>query len=201
MAGRPKEYNRAKIIRIAKDLFWQKGYAATSLTDLTEAMAVSKSTFYTAFASKDALFVICLELYAKEFLHLLTQRLGQKQPVMLALAGYFREIASEGETCSLPKGCMLVSSANEIGAHHPELSPIVKQWMTMVRGAFRNALELAQRKGEIPPNGNASQASIYLLSHMCGLRTMVKCGLPQNDLLAMVENIFTNLPSQLKSPG
>ena len=59
--GRPREFDIEKAIEIATNLFWEKGYEGTSLSDLTKAIGITPPSFYFAFGSKDGLFEKVLE--------------------------------------------------------------------------------------------------------------------------------------------
>ncbi|MDQ2747016.1 MAG: TetR/AcrR family transcriptional regulator [Acidobacteriota bacterium] len=61
--GRPKKYDREKVLKAAMTVFWNQGFAHTSLQDLEKATGVNKSGLYTEFNSKDDIFVSSLEFY------------------------------------------------------------------------------------------------------------------------------------------
>jgi len=197
MAGRPRAYNRNQIIRIATQLFWEKGYAGTSLTDLTTQMKVSKSTFYSAFASKDELYKICLEEYGKGFFREMVQMVSVDLHVLDSIRKFFLKIAKEQAEQPPAKGCMLVKSANEIGTDHPMLSPVIAGLMAVTRSTLRNALDLAKRKNELPASFNTQIGSTYLVMQMCGLRTVVRSGFEKQELESMVDHILIQLRAQL----
>ena len=60
--ARPPEFDRRKTLEAAMKLFWVRGYTATSLPDLLEAMGIARSSFYASFHTKRKLFTECLEL-------------------------------------------------------------------------------------------------------------------------------------------
>jgi len=190
MAGRPKAYDRNAILDIARELFWEKGYAGTSLIDLTQAMKVSKSSFYSAFSSKDELYRICLEAYGKAFVREMIQKVAMKDQVLPALKSYFESIATENAGDTPAKGCLLVNSANEIGLTHPYLSPVVQDCMLLVRNTLKNALDLAVRKAELKADFDTDAGSYHLLTFMNGLRTMVKSGTDPEILKKQVHRLF-----------
>ncbi|MCG8525738.1 MAG: TetR/AcrR family transcriptional regulator [Opitutales bacterium] len=190
MAGRPKAYDRDHILIIARELFWQKGYAGASLLDLTKEMEVSKSTFYNAFESKDELYKICLENYGREFVREMIQKVAVKDWVLPSLRKYFENIATENEGDTPARGCLLVNSANEIGLTHPFLSPVIQDLMQLVCNTLKNALDLAVRKGELKLGFDTERGAIYLLTMMNGLRTMVKSGTDPDILKKQVDLTF-----------
>ena len=68
--GRHREFDIEKAIAIATNLFWEKGYEGTSLSELTKAIGITPPSFYFAFGSKEGLFRKVIErYYMGELLH------------------------------------------------------------------------------------------------------------------------------------
>lgn len=49
MRGRPAVYDNEQILQKAQQVFWTKGFTATSLEDLLKAMEIGSGSFYNAF--------------------------------------------------------------------------------------------------------------------------------------------------------
>ena len=64
--GRPREFDVEEALSAALKVFWRKGYEGASLTDLTEAMGITRPSLYCAFGNKEALFKKALDLYERE---------------------------------------------------------------------------------------------------------------------------------------
>ena len=64
--GRPREFCVDYALAQALRVFWEKGYDGTSLTDLTDAMGITRPSLYAAFGNKEALFRKALDLYERE---------------------------------------------------------------------------------------------------------------------------------------
>ena len=64
--GRPREFCVEDALAAALGVFWRKGYEGASLTDLTEAMGISRPSLYACFGNKEALFRKALDLYERE---------------------------------------------------------------------------------------------------------------------------------------
>ena len=64
--GRPREFCVDHALTQALGVFWSKGYEGASLTDLTEAMGITRPSLYAAFGNKESLFRKALDLYESE---------------------------------------------------------------------------------------------------------------------------------------
>lgn len=105
--GRPPSIDRVAALDAAVLTFWEKGYDGTSLTDLTDAMKLSRPSLYSAFGDKAKLFDAALLRYA--------QTIGsaamvafQAEPDIETAVRTFLRISAEGNTASgLPSGCLI----------------------------------------------------------------------------------------------
>ena len=107
--GRPREFDKDEVLGAALQVFWQKGYEGASLSDLTDAMGITRPSLYAAFGNKEALFLQALDRYEKdklayigEAVDALTARAVAENLLLGAV-----EVATGGES----RGCMGVISS------------------------------------------------------------------------------------------
>jgi AcrR family transcriptional regulator len=74
--GRPREFDADEALTAALRVFWSKGYEGASLSDLTEAMGITRPSLYAAFGNKEALFCKALDLYEREKLAYVSEALA-----------------------------------------------------------------------------------------------------------------------------
>ncbi|TAL98947.1 MAG: TetR/AcrR family transcriptional regulator, partial [Rhodanobacter sp.] len=111
--ARTIEFNPASARDNALVLFWRKGYQATSLADLLEAMAISRSSFYATFVDKRSLFLACLDLFAQRTIGMLAQARAELPPLEALQTFYARNfVGARGNRSRW--GCMLVNTALEM---------------------------------------------------------------------------------------
>src|SRR3546814_6001693 len=112
--GRPREFDVGDALAAALRVFWSKGYEGASLTDLTEAMGITRPSLYAAFGNKEALFRKALDLYEEEKLAYVRGALDAptaKGVVERLLRGALENQCSDCE----PKGCLGVISSIACG--------------------------------------------------------------------------------------
>src|SRR3954467_13358247 len=107
--GRPREFDTEEALTAALKVFWRKGYEGASLTDLTEAMGITRPSLYCAFGNKEALFKKALDLYEREKLSFIDASLAAptgREGIEQFLNNFCDVYASDPETL----GCMGVNS-------------------------------------------------------------------------------------------
>ena len=138
--SRPIEFDRAKALQRAMDLFWRQGFQATSLVDLLAAMSISRSSFYAAFGDKVGLFVECLDLFAQRTIDLLERTRAEMPPVDALQAFFERDFVGARGTRS-QWGCMLVSTVLEMAGVDDDLAARASRHLDLVQRIFRTFLQ------------------------------------------------------------
>lgn len=176
MRGRPIEFNRDNVIDAAMEVFWRQGYEATSLPDLLSAMALSKSSFYQAFGSKQQLFETCLAHFRERQVRRMNAALAVAPSGLEFLQKFLRAVASETRARSCPKGCLIMNTATEFAGRDSSIATLVEQGVSRFAEVFRTAVERAQREGDIAAERDAETLARYIVSTISGLKTMIKAG-------------------------
>jgi len=175
-AGRPLEFDPEQVLEAAMQLFWRKGYEATSLQDLLAAMGLSKSSFYQTFKSKHTLFKACLRHYRQMLGQDLARQMEQAGSGKAFLQNLFHGLAAESCGAGARKGCLLMNTASEFAQSDPKVAAAVAQGIESLRDIFEAAIRQAQQQGEIAADKDARALAIYLVSSMSGIKNMIKAG-------------------------
>lgn len=190
--GRPRQFNADKAIEQATQQFWLGGYTATSLQNLLDSMSISKSSLYQSFGNKETLFISCLDNYQvtfnKELAELLKSSTSGLRFIEQLLESVIQEVNS-----SERKGCLLVNTANELGAKDPIITAVIERGFNAVRMTIKKALEKAILEGEVPENAELDDLSAYLVVGISGLRTMVKAGADYEKLHRVTQILLNSL--------
>ncbi len=122
MMSEQTKFNRDDVIEKAKNLYWEKGYHATSMRNLQEVMDMRPGSLYAAFGNKDNLFKEALNRYADQGAVNLTNGIAQEKTVLAGLKRFVRSVTvcSKG---TAPSGmCMVVKTIAELTQNDsPEL--------------------------------------------------------------------------------
>lgn len=193
--GRPREFDVDEALAAALRVFWTKGYESTSLTDLTEAMGITRPSLYAAFGNKEALFRKALDLYEREKLAYVAEALKaptSRQVVERLLRG---ALATQTSDCE-PKGCMRVMTSVSCG---PEAASIRADLMARRQSSQRALCERllkAKAEGDLPEGTDVDGLCAYLGAILGGMAVQAGSGAPKAQLEALVETALQMWPGR-----
>jgi TetR/AcrR family transcriptional regulator, transcriptional repressor for nem operon len=172
--GRPKQFDPDAAVEQAMQVFWRKGYAATTPQDLVDALGIGKGSLYNAFGSKHVLFEKALLRYRDSQGPVLIEMLEEPGPVKSRLRKALRFLAETDLVDPDRRGCMAVNTAAELAGTDETATELVRRMFDRTEGAFRALIEEGQRAGEIAPDRDAHAIGSLLLNTLVGLRLMAR---------------------------
>ncbi|TAL98091.1 MAG: TetR/AcrR family transcriptional regulator [Rhodanobacter sp.] len=189
--ARTIEFNPASARDNALVLFWRKGYQATSLADLLEAMAISRSSFYATFVDKRSLFLACLDLFAQRTIGMLAQARAELPPLEALQTFYARNfVGARGNRSRW--GCMLVNTALEMADVDDELSARASAYLDAVKAEFEGCLLDARCA-----SAHAAELADLLMLLNEGVRVSSRRNLAPDQITAAIETTFRLIRSDL----
>jgi len=191
--GRPREFDIDRALEAATQQFWAVGYEATSLQDLLKSMGLSKSSLYQTFGNKHELFVRCLDHYQQSMVDKLNVQLNSSDSVKQFIANFLEGVIAEAKNSSRRKGCLLVSTANELSQRDTDIAKAVTDGTGNVAKLFQQAIELGKQKKEISVDTSTEHLVSYLMTAISGLRTMIKAGAETSTLKPVTDLIIKTL--------
>ena len=161
--GRPRDFDVDAALDAAVELFWRRGYEATSVRALADAMGIQLGSFYAAFESKDACFRRALARYLE------TQGLPTK-PSPDAIRTWLTTIVDPKRD---PRGCLLVASAGE----HPALSAESQTFVAKQLAGMQRFFAACLKDRE-----HARDDAAMLVSAVIGIHVMARAGIAPSEL-------------------
>jgi TetR/AcrR family transcriptional repressor of nem operon len=155
-------------------LFWVRGYAATSLDDLTETMGLGRGSLYNEFGDKHSLFLRALDRYNALRLNELTRALERAPSVRAGIAAVLRGMVGVLWCDPQRRGCLLVNSTTELAASDPAVAMRATLAFERTTTVLASALERGVRTGELRPDIDVRATARYLASALNGLRLLAK---------------------------
>lgn len=164
---RKPSYDRDDLINRARDLFWARGWAGTSMKDLEKALKLKPGSFYAAFGSKDALFALAMEKYA-ETSQLRLQKLALEHGPLRALQMLPKRVIENDAAPA--KACMLSKTLLELHAHAHPLAEDANGHLLRMEAQFAALFQKAQDAGEIDASHDVQILARRYQSDLLGLR-------------------------------
>ncbi len=187
LPGRPREFDIEDAVRDAMDVFWTRGYHATSLPDLLAGTGLSRGSLYKAFGDKKALFLKALDTYAEAGLKELGETLAApgsaRHAIRTALGIYVPLSAGDPGR----RGCMVMATAAEMLPHDPEVGAQVQRTFRRIQALLADAVRRGQDAGEIPARQDAGDLARFLFCQIEGMRVLGKAGATRQDVAAVVD--------------
>ncbi|MFB0614008.1 TetR/AcrR family transcriptional regulator [Aurantiacibacter poecillastricola] len=177
--GRPREFDLDQALGSALRVFWLRGYEAASLTELTEAMGITKPSLYAAFGNKEDLFERAFDLYEKEKLAYVRRALD---------ASTARDVAQrliEGTIDNTTGECRGSLYVNTVVGSKGEQLPRDEKGCVFARSAYSAVADKFQRaidNGEFDAEVEAEAITRYLFALLHGLTVQASAGASREDL-------------------
>ena len=186
-------YNRQEALERALKLFWQKGFHATSLKDIEEALDMRPGSIYAAFGSKDGLFQEALDYYARLGLTELERILSHHESPLLGLAVYVRQLGGIRDKELPSQACMLVKSLLELGAREQAALQKVEMLLAGMETRFIDCFSAAQRLGELDSTLDATRLGRRLQAEVMGLRAFAQRDVDSAAVHALAEDMALSI--------
>jgi TetR/AcrR family transcriptional repressor of nem operon len=140
--GRRRQFDDLTVVRAARDVFWERGYASTSLADLEAATGLSRSSIYQAFGSKQHLFDRAVENYCNEFLWPIIEPMEADGAGREEIVAYFLALAQHlrGPKSVASRGCLIANTASELNVLDTAATGVVRMFRERLHAAFLHAM-------------------------------------------------------------
>ncbi len=158
----------------ALSCFWGRGYEATSIRDLADAMRISGPSLYNAFGDKRSLFLYALDHYCSTRTHPMLVRFEQNRAGAAAIAAFFAEIVDRSVTDRERRGCFLINSALDVAPHDKAMAKVVATHLGAIRAFLFRNFEAAHATGETTISPDANAAADHLLAVLLGIRVLAR---------------------------
>ncbi|CAM4365125.1 transcriptional regulator, TetR family [Pedobacter westerhofensis] len=164
---RSKEFDYDQKLEIARNLFWEKGYHATSMNDLVDTLKLNRSSIYDTYGNKHSLFIKCLSSYIlkKENQYKEAGKKGKSplEAVHLIIKSVVKNMILEAKTC------MSVKTTVELGKTDEETQALLNQQAKDSVILFSGLLQQAKEQGELAENKDPETIAHFIVASFSSL--------------------------------
>jgi len=186
VAGRPKIFDSETALEKAANLFWEKGYEATSTEDLLAAMDLQRGSLYNTFGSKKKVYQLALDCLEKKRFAALKKRLSESDQPIEVIRSIFLKLA-EGSPSEHYKGCYLGNTVAELSNIDAELTGAAQNYLKMFEDILYQQIRAAQERGELRTKESPRVLARYLLSLWNGINITRRVYPEKKMLLPFIE--------------
>jgi AcrR family transcriptional regulator len=200
VVGRPREFELVEALDRAMMLFWRKGYEGTSLSDLTQALRITRPSLYAAFGNKEELFRQVLDRYDERTASFLAGSIEATTARAVA-EGLLRGAANFHADPNNPPGCLMVHGSLVGSDANDPLRVETRNRRALLREAIRRRLERALAEGDLPPGSDSTALARYIVAVMRGMAVEAASGASGEDLHQIVDVAMVAWPSSKARGG
>lgn len=191
--GRVKEYNRTDVLNKAADIFWVKGFEATSMSELVAATGLNSASMYKEFGSKEELFEKTIEQFRKNaeksFIKPLIDNPG------LHSIELFLEYVSTSAQAPEFKGCLIMNSVSDFNVIGPVVAKAVEKYCMKLETLLENSIRAAQKDKDIPAKKDPVALAHYITCFIQGLTAYGRLDDHKPYIQALVGEVKAHLKS------
>lgn len=164
--ARNVEFNEEAAIEKAMEVFWEKGYSAASMRDLTTAMKINSSSLYNTIGDKHALFVKCIKNYTHSHMEQAKKRAQAARSPLNAIVDLLNN--SVNDIINKANSCMIIKTTFEIANDDEEILAILKHNGDATHQLIGSLLQKAKKEGELSADTDTAVLTDYLISLITG---------------------------------
>ncbi|OYO18555.1 TetR family transcriptional regulator [Enemella dayhoffiae] len=195
--GRPPGFDRSAVLREAMLAFWRHGYQGVSIADLTTLTGLQASSLYAAFGSKQELFELAVDCYAKEFGSYVTSALADQPTAYRAVRQLLREAARTQSLPGLPHGCLIIQGATNTPPRSTDVVESLARRRRMTVTLIQQRIDADIDAGKLPTETDARNLAEYVVAVQQGMAQRARDGADTETLEAIADAAMLAWPSKV----
>jgi AcrR family transcriptional regulator len=194
--ARPRTFDENDVVAAVRDEFWLRGYAATSVDDLTAATGLGKGSLYGAFGDKHGLYLRALDEYIGSALESIRAQLrDSRYSAYDRLTRHIRAQVNAIVADKSRRGCLMAKSAAELSASDDAVDQAIERAYATWIAELADCITEAQRDGAVDKKQNPQALATTLMAFMRGQEALHKGGAKPAQIKAAAEQMIALIPT------
>ncbi|QLE73895.1 TetR/AcrR family transcriptional regulator [Streptomyces rectiverticillatus] len=185
--GRPRSFDRETALEQAMKAFWEHGYEAVSISDLTRAMDIKAPSLYAAFGDKRTLFEEAIEAYVRNYGLFTAKALAEAPTARSAADRLLHEAAVAHTLPGLPRGCMIISAATNCTEQSAEVVEALQERRNKGVAFIEGRIAADVAAGVLPADTDAHTLAVYTGAVLQGMSQQARDGADRATLEAVAD--------------
>jgi len=190
---RGKLFDETEVLEKAMNLFWKKGYYATSIQDLVNHLGINRASLYDTYGGKKKLFESAFNHYKDSNTNIIKQFLSTQPDVKVGFKKLFKMAIKQSRTDTESKGCMVVNTTIEFIPNEQDFLPLIVDNKKQFVRIFQEYLKLGVEKGQISKDKNLAAIATLFFTFYNGLRVVTKIDFNANVFSKSVDSLLSIL--------
>ena len=178
--GRPRSFDEQRLLDVAQNLFWSRGYEGTSIELIAERSHVANGSLYGAYDSKLGLFLKVFERYCDQRVELVQNVIsGHTGSFEEAVINYLDQIVRDCTSEDERRGCLMLNSIGELAARYPEVVVVAARTIERMENVVAARVAQSVASGEIDvPEDRINPLGAHVVMVSQGLIQLSRVGVP-----------------------
>ena len=180
--ARPSSFNKQAAIGTAMHEIWRSGYEQNSVKAISEKLNITRSSYYNAFGSREALFKAVLAAYFDDSPDRVLYQDPAPRRIRALLTATLRNVCAVRAQDPEGRGCLAVNCVSELAGTHAELGPVLQQAVLDSAARIEDLLEFAVANGELQPDFDVHGAALAVQNLLIGINILSKVVREEDEL-------------------
>jgi AcrR family transcriptional regulator len=198
--GRPRQYDPERALAEAAEIFWKRGYAATSLDDLVAATGMNRPSLYAAFGDKRDIYLKTLARYREQSRAIGVEILADDPPLRIFLKRFYQAaidlyLAGGDEA----RGCYSISTAPAQATTDPAVREFLAATIGNTDAFVAKQIAKARERGEVASAANPEALAQLATAALHTIAVRARAGISRKQLTALATSAIDVICGPKKS--
>jgi AcrR family transcriptional regulator len=180
--GRPRSFDTDVALDRAAEMFWTRGFAATSLDDLCDVMGIARPSLYAAFGDKEALYLAATDRFRARMTEMYVAAIRSTTTARDCVLAFFRDAIARYTSGDIARGCMGVCTATVEAPSHPQVRAALAALLAELDDAFEGTLRRARDRGELAKDADVAGLARVLSATLHSIAIRARAGTSRAEL-------------------
>ena len=194
--ARPREFDVDAVLDRATELFWARGYEATSVQELVDTLGVNRASLYATFGDKAQLFEAVLRRYGERVNGALLETLGPPAAGAGAVRAWFKVLIEKATQPAGPRGCLML---NTLTGCTTVPDALMDKVVAGVRATTNRLQEALGRDPALASRENVRTLARFFAAEGHGLAVLARAGVRRQELEMAAEVALRVLPAPARA--